>query len=713
MVNNASSGTVRSFPLTTWLSGGSLLIVFAALTLMAIASGIIVNRYAHRQALARSELAVSTVRDYFRRLGEGELGVARTFADNATLNRQLAEPLNALTFDIYLRGYCESVRVTACAIVTSTNTGAVQPGGIATLVASSEGAQPWSDVLRANREQGERFALAPRAGGPALLGAAAHLTGKPEYTVLMVQALDGPVLAEAGRQAGATARAQNLSSYQAPEGDPMTPLHAAALTARGQVAAHISALDSYGASTILFNSAGEPVALIDALLPGSDFDRTAATYRHVVLLVALLVAALAGLAGLLAARWLAAPVVRLADMARRIGQGDFSPAVPTAIPRELNSLAHAMDEMRQNLIELTDRLRRREAEAQAVLNGVVEGVYVTDDQRIIRYANTQFARMLHREAPAVIGQFCGDVLHPRLAAAERPCERNCPILQARTQGAARCVETLRLADDTSLSTVVVSAAPSDGRQVQLLRDETDLEAARRARDGVLGNISHEFRTPLAAQLAAVELLRAGLDKLAPTEQSQLLANVERGVLRLMRLIDNLLESVRIESGQLAIRSQLIDVGVPVQEAVELLGPLLEQQQLRVSIELAALAGHRLPGDEQRLQQVFVNLLANAIKHAPAGSTIHIGAAAVGATGEIWVEDEGPGIPAGDPKALFERFRRGEHNEPDSPGLGLGLWIVRSIIERHAGTANVLRTAQGRTRFVVTLPLASAPHGREH
>ena len=138
MANNDTSGTARNFPLATWLSGGSLLIVFAALTVMAIASGIIVNRYAHRQALARSELAVSTVRDYLRRLGEGDLGVARTLADNPTLNRQLAEPLNALTFNIFLRGSCESVRATACAIVASTG----PPGDNAAVVASSDSTRP-------------------------------------------------------------------------------------------------------------------------------------------------------------------------------------------------------------------------------------------------------------------------------------------------------------------------------------------------------------------------------------------------------------------------------------------------------------------------------------------------------------------------------------------------------------------------------------------
>ena len=694
MAEVPQSTPTHSFPLATWLSGGSLLIVFAALAIMAAVAGSVVNRFAQAQALARSELAVSSARDYFRRLNERNVSAAHALADNPTLARQLAEPVNALTLGIYLRSYCESIRAAACAVRTDSD-----------WLAVSADALPWPQIAFANREQGERFALGPRSGGPPLLGAAARLAPPLQAQVVVVQTLDEGVLTEASRQASANIRVQNISSYRAPDRDPLTPLHAAALTTGATNAARVSALDSYAASALMLNAVGEPVALVDALVPASTFDRSAATYRHVVIGVTLIVALLAGLAGLIAARWLAAPVVRLADMARRIGQGDFSPAVPAAVPRELNALAHAMDEMRQNLIELTDRLRRREAEAQAVLNGVVEGVYVTDEQRVIRYANPQFAKLLHREPDSLLGQFCGDALHPKLDPERRPCATDCPILQARASGAARSVETLTLSDGTARTAVVVSAAPSAGRQVQLLRDETDLEAVRRARDSVLGNISHEFRTPLAAQLASVELLRAGLDHLQPEEQSKLLANVERGVLRLMRLIDNLLESVRIESGQLSIRDQPIDLTVPVREASELLRPLFDQQHLRVDIDLSALRSRRVPGDGQRLQQVFVNLLANAIKFAPAHSTIRIGASAeLDSMAQVWVEDEGPGIPAGDTNLLFERFRRGEQAEPDSPGLGLGLWIVRSIIERHAGSVRVERTAQERTRFIVTLPL---------
>jgi two-component system sensor histidine kinase KdpD len=100
---------------------------------------------------------------------------------------------------------------------------------------------------------------------------------------------------------------------------------------------------------------------------------------------------------------------------------------------------------------------------------------------------------------------------------------------------------------------------------------------------------------------------------------------------------------------------------------------------------------------------LVNLLANAAKFSPENSTIHIGGRRSESTIELWVEDEGPGVPDGSPGAIFERFQRGVEAEPDAPGLGLGLWIVKSIIERHGGSIQVERTAAQRTRFTLVLP----------
>jgi signal transduction histidine kinase len=692
---NPGGQPARNWPLATWLSVGTLLLVLAALSVMAIASAVAVDRLARRQSLARAELAASGARVQFQRLGESALNVARTLAASPALASQLRPPVNPLTLGITLRNACTAAGATACAL---------REGG-AQLAASGDA--PWEEVTSAHGAQGERFALAPRAGGAPLVGGASVVPGgaggDTGVELWALQALDEAALARAGASGNARLRVQNISTYEAPEGDPLTALHSQALASGAVAVARVPALASDAASVVLGNAIGEPVALVDVLLPVADTERTAANYRHAMIAVAVLVALVSALAALLVGRWLAAPVVRLADMARRIGQGDFSPAVPFAMPRELRSLGLAMDEMRENLVELTRRLREGEAEARSVVEGVAEGVFATDAQRRIQQANASFLQLVQRPAGDVLGSFCGDILHPGVAPADRPCETGCPILRAREGSPARCLERTRRLDGTMRSVLVTSAPAIGDRQVQLLRDETDLEAARRARDGVLGHISHEFRTPLASQLAAIELLRARLAPGGDPAQLDLLENVERGGVRLLRLVDNLLESVRIEAGHLGLRRQPLDLGQAAAEAAALLAPLFSQARMRLELDEASLGALRLQGDLPRLQQVYVNLLANALKYAPEGSTVRVGGRLVDGELESWVEDEGSGLPPGDTAALFERFRRGEDGEPAAPGLGLGLWIVRSIVERHGGKVRAERTADARTRFSFRLP----------
>ena len=213
--------------------------------------------------------------------------------------------------------------------------------------------------------------------------------------------------------------------------------------------------------------------------------------------------------------------------------------------------------------------------------------------------------------------------------------------------------------------------------MQVIRDETELEAVRRARDSVLANISHEFRTPLAAQLASIELLLAGIEDMPRAQQRELVASLERGTLRLTQLIDNLLESVRIESGQLAIRRQEVVLAEVIEDARALIGSLLTQRRQSLEVHLP----EELPavtGDRTRLTQVFVNLLANANKFAPEGSTVRIGALAGEATLHAWVEDEGAGPPAADTAELFARFSRGTTRSPSRRASASGCgWSSRS------------------------------------
>src|SRR6202049_2458210 len=195
----------------------------------------------------------------------------------------------------------------------------------------------------------------------------------------------------------------------------------------------------------------------------------------------------------------------------------------------------------------------------------------------------------------------------------RTAARSSMLASADPPGA---TEHLQLGGGRRRSVVITSAAPVEERQFLVMRDETDVELARRQRDTVLANISHEFKTPLAAQRASLELLRekllerGGRDEGDESDGAQdLVVWLARRGLRLTQLIDNLLESVRIESGRDSLRRRPVALDEVVEEAVELTAPLVAQRRQRVEVDLP----YPLPpvlGDAPRLGRGFVNLLVN-------------------------------------------------------------------------------------------------------
>ncbi|HEX4388287.1 MAG TPA: ATP-binding protein [Steroidobacteraceae bacterium] len=688
--------SLRPDPAHTSLSGWLIAIEVAIVLLVGggiswYASGML-HDLADEQGKARVQLAATTAREDLRRLAEDALATAHALADRPTLQRLLAEGQNE-ALPPYLRHWCEAGGIDACAVLSGK-----------TVVAVYGPALDWQQIVTAGAEQGGSFMALPTTEHVPLFGARVALADGG-LTLYVVRRLDEKLARSLSQQVGAEVRLIDYRTYAAGAVTAFTPLYAAALADGRSAVQRIDSQDAYVASVPVFAPSGEAIALIEALLPTSAVDAPTGHLVRKLLVASLLLAALAVIAGVLLAERLAGPVRALTAAAARLGAGDFSASIPSGGAAEVGVLAHTMEDMRRNLIELTSALRRREAEAQAVLVGIVEGVYAVDRNRIIRYLNPQAAKLLGVTAAEAVGRFCGDVLKPRPQGGRRPCEFRCPIVEARGTGSARAVEQLSPEGDAVRTTVITSAGEVEGLQVQVMRDETELEAVRRARDSVLANISHEFRTPLAAQLASIELLLGGLAEMPREAQRELLTSLERGTVRLTQLIDNLLESVRIESGQLAIRHQSVALEDVVADAETLVGALLRQRRQRLEIALPG----ELPvlcGDRTRLTQVFVNLLANANKFAPEGSTVRIGAHAEGAALKAWVEDEGPGPASGDDATLFARFRRGEQ-EPEAPGLGLGLWLVKSIIERHGGSVGFARTADGRTRFTLTLP-AEAP-----
>ncbi len=665
-------------------------VVLLAIVAIAFASFGILEDQAAAQALARVRAAAHATRYEILRAGSDTVASARLLAGRPTLARLLQEP-DFLQLQLFLRRFCTTAGLDSCAVFRDAH-----------LLAAAGATVAWPQALEAAHEQGEGFMIAGRERGP--IGALVDIPGVPGGRIMATRKLDERLAADLARQAGVEIRLLPVTAWLEAVDPAYRQMHSEALATGGIAVARIPARRQFAASLPVFASTGEAVVLIEARLPSEQVAGAVSSFVRRLVLVAVLLAAVALAASLLLARRIGAPLQALAGSAERLGHGDFSSSIPVQGTQEVEALARTMEDMRRNLLDLTTTLRHREAEARAVLQGVVEGVYAVDGERRIRYLNPQAARMLGAPADQLIGRFCGDVLKPREVDGRRPCDTHCPIYTARDDGKAQSTEYLEAAG-AARTVVITSAAAIAGLQVQVMRDETELEAVRRARDSVLANISHEFRTPLSAQLASVELMLDGLESMPRERLGELLESLQRGTLRLTRLIDNLLESVRIESGQLGIRRQPVVLAQVVEDAEDLMAGLLMQRRQLLRLELA----EDLPvvtGDAQRLTQVVTNLLANASKFGPEDSEITVGASRQGGSVELHVEDSGPGAPELEGSSIFERFYRAADQEPEPRGLGLGLWIVKSIAERHGGTVRAERTPAGRTRFTVTLPLAA-------
>ncbi len=678
----------RSLERLLLLTVGGLLVL--AIVALALGSFGLLREQAGEQALARVRGAGLAARLEIRRVGEDTVTATRLLAGHPTMLRLMGEA-DFAQLQFFLRRFCATSGLDACAIHVGK-----EPVAIAGTPVS------WESALAAAREQGESFMMSGDSRG--MLGAHVVVADVPDARVVTIRRFDTRFSALLTQQVGMQVRLLPFSQWLDAVDDDFRAMHSEALAAGLTVAAEIRGRGLYASGTPVFASTGEGVVLIECRLPAEEVAGALSSFLRRLTVTTILLAALALLITLLLARRIGAPLQALATSAERLGRGDFSASIPAQGTQEVEALARTMDEMRRNLIELTTTLRHREAEAQAVLQGVVEGVYAVDAQRRIRYLNPQAAKMLGAPAEALVGKFCGDVLLPSDVDGRRPCEYTCPIVAARTEGKAQATERIG-AGGAERTVVITSAAAVAGMQVQVLRDETELEAVRRARDSVLANISHEFRTPLSAQLASVELMLDGLEDMPRERLGELLTSLQRGTLRLTRLIDNLLESVRIESGQLGIRRQPVVLTQVVEDAEALIAGLLAQRRQMLHVifpgDLPVISG-----DSQRLTQVVTNLLANASKFGPEDSEITVGATRDGGEVVLWIEDAGPGAPELEGDGIFQRFYRSADQEPEPRGLGLGLWIVKSIVERHGGRVSAGRAGPDRTRFSVALPIGT-------
>jgi PAS domain S-box-containing protein len=241
------------------------------------------------------------------------------------------------------------------------------------------------------------------------------------------------------------------------------------------------------------------------------------------------------------------------------------------------------------------------------------------------------------------------------------------------------------------------------KQAQVAKQQA--EEASRAKDEFLATVSHELRTPMTAIMGWSRLLMS--QQLDPERQRKALETIDKNARSQAQLIEDLLDISRIVSGRLRIEFKPVDMAVVIAAAIETARPAAEAKQIRIQTVLSSGSGPIL-GDAERLQQVIWNLLSNAVRFTPKEGTIRISLDRVESQVELRVADNGMGIKEAFIPHLFERFTQADSSITRSGGgLGMGLAIVKSLVELHGGVVSASSPGEGKgATFVVKLPISA-------
>jgi signal transduction histidine kinase len=248
------------------------------------------------------------------------------------------------------------------------------------------------------------------------------------------------------------------------------------------------------------------------------------------------------------------------------------------------------------------------------------------------------------------------------------------------------------------------------REMLLLNEKSarqEAELANRLRDEFMATVSHELRTPLNAILGWARLMKDG--SLDEQQRTRAVSTIIKNSETQKRLIEDLLDVSRVISGKLELEIEDIDIAELILHSAESIRPAAANKKIGVECDIAeSVRGIHLPGDKNRLTQVFSNLLTNAVKFTPEDGTISITAALIDQEIVVDVKDDGQGISPEFLPFVFERFRQDTSSISKNGGLGLGLAIVRSLVELHGGSVGVQSDGEGKgAKFTVRLPVASA------
>lgn len=458
----------------------------------------------------------------------------------------------------------------------------------------------------------------------------------------------------------------------------------------------------YFADYLPLSNGETAVYRLEIALPVNDLIATENQARLILITGAGLVALLAAAMGYWGVRRLVSPLQTLTQAADRISQGDLMAPIPALDePAEVKTLAAALQQSQASMLHALEESSQARDWLNTLIQSIVEGVVTFDTAGRITFFSQGAEALLGWTAVMVLGRPIEEVL----PLAE---EENMTLLDALPLTGQKRFLRIRTHSGQPALLAITGAhmTPPDGHDVQValvLRDVTAEEAIRHLRSDFLANISHEFRTPLSTLNASMELLLDEEEALTAAEMRQLIKPSHLSLLSLQTLVDNLLESSRIEAGYFAVQKRPLPLNQLLTDALTIVRPLLERRRQILSLIEPARV-FTVEADLARLTQVLVNLLSNASKYSPIGSAVELQIIQQDNMLRIAVFDQGPGIPPEELNNVFRRFYRLDAQEREQYGIGLGLFVVKTIIAAHNGSVGAENRPEGGAVFWVELPL---------
>lgn len=441
----------------------------------------------------------------------------------------------------------------------------------------------------------------------------------------------------------------------------------------------------------------------EVALQVSEISATQRTLVTVLTGSVLVVAILGSILGVISARRISRPLVSLSEAATRFSQGDLdTPVQADTRVREVVQVSQALERARLDLADSLAELREEKAWGEHLLESIVEGIVTLNKDCRITFFSHGAERITGWARQEVLHRRCDEVFH--LPDEDAPFSQHIPPPGQKNQLLVRVAGGQQVI--LAITGAQLNPSSSDDSEIALVfRDVSEEVAVHHLLGYFIANVTHEFRTPLSALAASIELLIDQAPDLSTAEVDELLKSLHLSVLSLQTLVDNLLESASIEAGHFRIRPRPYDLDLIITEAVQTMLPLLEKYDQQILLELQ----EGLPlvyVDPRRVVQVLVNLISNANKYGPENAIIAIQANGKGKIVQVQVADRGPGIDSQHRELLFQRFEYPAATSSQSRvGAGLGLSVVKAIVEAHGGEVGVSDRDGGGSIFWFTLPIS--------